>query len=140
MTSAIPARRIWRAFCSRSRRRILKDVSDFLNGLGVSGAYLAGFMVDSDGLKGDALPEPEISRLRDLRLRLLHLHKSLLELERVNFEKTFGRVDSGELLQLVINHPQFAWLRIISALVVEIDEMLNGDEPTTLSDIRSLFA
>jgi len=97
-------------------------------------------IAEGGDLKGDALPEPEISRLRDLRLKLLHLHKSLLELERVNFEKTFGRVTSGELLQLVINHAQFAWLRMISALVVEIDEMLNGDEPATLSDVARLLA
>src|SRR5437870_6442102 len=45
-----------------------------------------------------------------------------------------------QVLQLVINHVQFAWLRLISALVVEIDEMLDGAEPTTLSDIRNLFA
>jgi hypothetical protein len=29
---------------------------------------------------------------------------------------------------------------MISALVVEIDEMLNGDEPATLGDMASLFA
>ena len=91
-------------------------------------------------MKGDSSPESQITRLRDLRLKLLPLHKSLLELERVNFEKKFGRVNSGELLQLVINHAQFAWLGVISALVVEIDEMLNGDQPATLSDMESLFA
>ena len=97
-------------------------------------------ITEGDGLKGDSSPESQLTRLRDLRLKLLPLHKSLLELERVNFEKKFGRVNSGELLQLVINHAQFAWLRVISALVVEIDEMLNGDQPATLSDMESLFA
>jgi len=95
-------------------------------------------ITEGDGLKGDSSPESQITRLRDLRLKLLPLHKSLLE--RVNFEKKFGRVNSGELLQLVINHAQFAWLGVISALVVEIDEMLNGDQPATLSDMESLFA
>ena len=42
-------------------------------------------------------------------------------------ERDFGRLTSGELLQLVINHAQFAWLRLISALVVQIDEMLDAD-------------
>ena len=96
-------------------------------------------MSDDTG-KSDGLPEPEISQLRDLRLRLLHLHKTLLDMERASYEKMFGSVNSGELLQLVINGTQFAWLRMLSALVVEIDEMLNGDQPATLSDMESLFA
>ncbi|HYX30140.1 MAG TPA: hypothetical protein VE863_16480 [Pyrinomonadaceae bacterium] len=73
----------------------------------------------------EGLTKEQIEKLRDLRSRLLHLHKLLLEIERQNFEKKSGRVTTGELLQLVINHSQFAWLRIISALVVEIDEVLN---------------
>ena len=47
---------------------------------------------------------------------------------------------TGELLQLVINHAQFGWLRMISALVVEIDEILNGEEPATLGDFADLVS
>ena len=61
-------------------------------------------------------------------------------MERIDYEKVFGRVTAGELLQLVINHAQFGWLRIISALVVEIDEALNGDELATLSDFEALIS
>jgi hypothetical protein len=89
---------------------------------------------------------PEITRLREVRLRLLHLHQTLLESQRKTFEKTHGRISSGELLQLVINHEQFAWLRILSALVVHIDEMLDTDEPATdaalinlITEARELF-
>jgi len=70
----------------------------------------------------------------------LHLHKTLLEMERADFERNVGRLTSGELLQLVINHPQFAWLRQISALVVQMDEMLAAEEPATLSDVQGLLA
>lgn len=94
---------------------------------------------DSAAGNSDALTDHELSFLRDLRHRLLHLHKSLLDIERANYEKAFGQVNSGELLQLVINHPQFAWLRTISALVVEIDEALDADEPATSSDMRNLL-
>ena len=87
----------------------------------------------------NALADHDLSFLRDLRLKLLHLHKSLLDTERHSFEKMFGRVNSGELLQLVINHTQFAWLRMISALVVEIDEKLNAEEPATSSDMQNLL-
>ncbi|MEA2553977.1 MAG: hypothetical protein QOJ65_2153 [Fimbriimonadaceae bacterium] len=89
--------------------------------------------------KGKGLAERDVARLQALRLRLLHLHHGLLEMERVNYEKVSGRVNSGELLQLVINHAQFAWLRMISALVVQIDEMLDEDEPVLPSSVESLF-
>lgn len=93
-------------------------------------------MVQVTRAKTESFPDPKIA---DLRLKLLQLHQYLLEMERANFEKTFGRVNSGELLQLVINHAQFAWLHMISALVIQIDEMLDADEPATPADVRSLF-
>ena len=96
-------------------------------------------MTDSTSAKSEVLPEPDIARLHALRLSLLRLHHGLLEMERASFEEKFGRVNSGELLQLVLNHAQFAWLRMISAMVVEIDEMLNEDEPISPLSMRSLF-
>jgi len=82
----------------------------------------------------------ESALLHDVRVSLLHLHQTLLDMERKSFERTHGRVNSGELLQLVINHEQFAWLRIISALVVQIDEMLDADEPASAADMLSLIS
>jgi len=86
------------------------------------------------------LPESSRGQLEGLRIKLLDLHKELLDLERRNFEQRFGQVNSGELLQLVINDPQFAWLRMISALVVRIDEMLDEDEPAAPDEMRGLVA
>lgn len=80
------------------------------------------------------------NRLREVRLQLLHIHQTLLEMERKSFERIHGRVNSGELLQLVINHPQFAWLRMVSALVVQIDEMLDADEPASTEDMITLIS
>ena len=81
----------------------------------------------------------ESARLREVRLRLLHLHQTLLEMERKDFERTHGRVNSGEMLKLVINHAQFAWLRMVSALAVQIDEMLGADEAVTDADVNNLI-
>lgn len=78
--------------------------------------------------------------LRDLRNKLLHLHKMLLETERIAYEQVSGRVSSGELLQLVIAHEQFAWLHQISEIVVQVDEMLQADEPILLDDFQKLIA
>jgi hypothetical protein len=93
----------------------------------------------SEIITSEVLADPDVHRLVDLRLSLLRLHKVLLEMERINYEKVHGQVNSGELLQLVLNHPQFNWLRMISALVVEIDEALDGDEPATMSDVENLI-
>jgi hypothetical protein len=78
--------------------------------------------------------------LRDLRNKLLRLHKLLLDTERIAYEQVRGRVSSGELLQLAIEHEQFAWLHRISELVVQIDEMLQADEPVSLEAIQNLIA
>jgi hypothetical protein len=65
------------------------------------------------------------TRLADVRGALLRLHKTLLEAERVSYERGRGSVGgSGEFLHLVINDPWFAWLRPVSELVVHMDELL----------------
>jgi hypothetical protein len=85
-------------------------------------------------------PELTLQSLRELRRGLLHLHKALLDTERAAYEQVYGSVSSGELLQLVINHEQFAWLHSISELIVRIDEMLDVDEPVMTGDAGTLLA
>lgn len=77
--------------------------------------------------------------LRDLREKLLRLHRVLLDIERNAYEQVRGRVSSGELLQLVIDHEQFAWLHRLSELVVQIDDMLRSDEPVSRDDVQNLM-
>ena len=60
---------------------------------------------------------------------MLRLHKSLLEMERREYQREHGFVSVGELFRLVVDHEQFAWLHNISEFVVRIDEMLAGEEP-----------
>ena len=82
----------------------------------------------------------DLQRLRDLRHGLVRLHKTLLESERVAFERFRGRVSSsGEFLQLVITDPWFAWLHPLSELVVQMDEALDADNPLTSGDIKNLI-
>jgi len=83
--------------------------------------------------------------LVDLRKALLHLHKVLLEIERIAYEQVHGRVSAGELLKLLIQHRQFAWLHTVSEIVVRIDELLDDEEVAEdqarmiLSEARSLL-
>jgi catechol 2,3-dioxygenase len=77
--------------------------------------------------------------LKELRARLLHLHKVLLDDARATYEMDRGRVGSaGNLLQLVIYDPWFAWLHALSELVVRIDQNVEPDAPTTVADGSAL--
>ena len=74
-------------------------------------------------------PNPAREKLVALRLALLRLHKELLDMERRDYERLHGKVNTGELFRLVIDHEQFSWLHNISEFVVRIDESLAGENP-----------
>ena len=82
----------------------------------------------------------ERQHLGAIRNSLLALHKILLELERVRYERANGRInDMFQLLNLTINDPAFAWLRPLSALIVQIDEKLDDkDKPMTSEQAKVL--
>jgi len=62
-------------------------------------------------------------RLRDARDLLLKLHKNLVDHERAIWEGINGPATSGQFLNLLLEDPDFAWLRRFSTLIVDIDEM-----------------
>jgi hypothetical protein len=93
----------------------------------------------SEPKTGEPVPEAVLRRMRELRLGLLRLHKTLLDAERETYERVHGQVTGGELLQLAINHEQFAWLHPVSGLIVRIDELLDADELAT-ADAEALLA
>ena len=78
-------------------------------------------------------------RLRDLRTRLLALHKALLDAERINYERVHGAVSNTDMLQLAISHEQFGWLHPISELIVRIDEALEPKSSSTEPDATMLL-
>ena len=83
----------------------------------------------------------ERTRLTNARNGLLGLHKVLLEWERIRYERLNGRIDDAmKLLHLTINDPAFAWLRELSALIVQIDERTEDKKaPLTSADVKSLL-
>ena len=84
--------------------------------------------------QGDARDTPARQNLVALRQALLRLHKSLLDMERRNYERLHGAVTAGELFRLVVDDPQFSWLHNISEFVVRIDEALASQTGVTESD------
>lgn len=94
------------------------------------------FMSASDLYSADngGPSNPARQKLVALRVTLLRLHKTLLEMERREYERANGHVTTGELFRLVIDHAQFAWLHNLSEFVVRLDETLAGEEPVTPQD------
>jgi len=78
-------------------------------------------------------------KLVALRGALLRLHKSLLDMERRDYEREHGAVNTGELFRLVVDDSQFSWLHNISEFVVRIDEALTGKAPVGPSDAETAF-
>jgi hypothetical protein len=79
--------------------------------------------------------------LKVLRQGLLRMHKTLLDLERRDYERARGRIgNSYEFLQLVLKDPWFDWLHRLSELIVQIDETLdaNSETPATEADAKAL--
>lgn len=75
------------------------------------------------------LSEESSQKLRDIRSVLLRLHKTLLDFERESYERAHGRIsNSYEFLNLVMHDPWFAWLRHLSELIVQIDELLDAED------------
>ena len=78
--------------------------------------------------------------LNDLRQALLRLHKTLLDWERGGYERIHGRQSSHDLLNALLNDPQFAWLRPISQLIVRIDELLGEKTPPMRNDVDAVVS
>ncbi len=78
-------------------------------------------------------------RLRDLSARLLKLHRALLDHERVAYETRHGSVAAGDLFRLLLDDPQFVWLRALSALIARIDEAVDAEDALTQDDADAAF-
>ena len=88
----------------------------------------------------EPISEDTKQKLTEIRHVLLGLHKSLLDFERVGYERVHGKIENSyEFLNLVMHNPWFAWLRHLSELIVQIDESLDAREPTSESTAAALI-
>lgn len=66
-------------------------------------------------------------RLRATSRALQALHRALLDYQRRDYERSFGRIGSDfYVLKLAADDPQFAWLRALSAEMMRIDVAVAG--------------
>jgi hypothetical protein len=77
--------------------------------------------------------------LRDLRDALLAVHRELLQAQRADHERLYGRMTESELLQAVVTDLRFDWLRPLSRLATDIDALLadpeRRDEPVAAAEL-----
>jgi hypothetical protein len=84
--------------------------------------------------------------LRDLWKQLLPLHRALIDAARDEYAAQVGPVAGPtHLLQLINEDPFFTWLKPMTAIIVEIDEMsrTDFDRPALdalVSRVRAVFA
>jgi hypothetical protein len=83
--------------------------------------------------------DTERERLRDLSRELFRLHGLLLDRERRTYEHMHGPVAGHALLQLLLHHDHFAWLRALSGLMALVDEAVDSDEPVPAADAERLL-
>jgi hypothetical protein len=79
-------------------------------------------------------------KLDELRAALLELHGAILRAQQMLYEREHGRVgSSGELLQLVVRHADFEWLRALSALIAQLDEWIESESADRNSQIEAVI-
>jgi hypothetical protein len=78
--------------------------------------------------------------LRSRAIALTHalrkLHKALIDVETQYFGAVGGPL---EHLQLITNHPHFAWLQKLSSLMAALDERLDDKKQPFDTDAAALF-
>ena len=77
----------------------------------------------------------------ELRRSVLELHRTLRDAQRIRYEREHGRIEtSGQFLGIILNHPDFEWLRELSALIAQLDEWLEGGEEASDEEFEELLA
>ena len=76
----------------------------------------------------------ERALLVELRRLLLQLHKTLIDWQRADYERVHGRFQTSQLLNVMFNDAEFAWLRSMSGLIVRIDETLEAKPRRHVTD------
>ncbi|WP_419539710.1 hypothetical protein [Paraburkholderia bengalensis] len=79
-----------------------------------------------------------IQFLGEIRKPLLVLHKAILDHERTLYEKEFGPVTPAAFLQVLINGSGFRWLSPLSAVIANVDEILDDDKATSADRVAAV--
>ena len=74
--------------------------------------------------------------LRGVSRAILPLHRALIDAAKDDYAFGIAPVKPSQLLQLLTDDPFFAWLKPLTSLIVDIDEMARTDfEPPDIAGI-----
>lgn len=80
------------------------------------------------------------NNIDSLRHELLELHRALIDTQRIHHERTHGRVEtSNQFLGLVLNHPDFEWIRALSALIAQMDDWAEARDTASDQELAGLL-
>jgi hypothetical protein len=86
-------------------------------------------------------PTDRIARIDQVRHALLDLHKSMIDAQRIVYERQHGRIGTtSEFLGLVLEHPQFEWIRELSALIAQLDEWREDIDQASDHELEDILA
>lgn len=94
----------------------------------------------------DKLFKNAAAGIKQARDKLLRLHKILMDWDRTRYEAQNGPTTPGQFLEKLLSEPRFEWLRVLSTLIVRIDEVFDLDDGVSMEmlegfrqEIRDIF-
>lgn len=90
--------------------------------------------------EADILKDATRTRLDQVSRALLHLHKSLLDDERIIYEAAHGPLSPNDMFRLALGHPQFTWLNRVLSLIAQLDDAASVRRSATETKAQSLLA
>ncbi len=81
------------------------------------------------------------SSINEIRELLLQLHKALLTYQQKQYEELHGPVGApAKLFDLVLNNPDFEWLRRLSEAIVGLDGLLENEKTANSGERENFLA
>jgi hypothetical protein len=78
-----------------------------------------------------------LQEMQEMRHKLLDLHKAIIDVTRIAHERIHGRVSAGEFLRTLVEGAEYAWLRPLTALIVQLDELDEAQDPVAVLDAEA---
>lgn len=78
-----------------------------------------------------------LQQVQEVRHKLLDLHKAIIDVTRIAHERIHGRMSAAEFLRVLVEGDEYAWLRPLTALIVQLDELAEDQDPAAAQDVEA---
>lgn len=81
-----------------------------------------------------------VAKVDEVRRAMLELHRRMIDAQRIRYERLHGRIETtSQFLGLVLEHPDFEWIRALSALVAQLDEWRDAAEGASDQELQDIL-